>query len=77
MMLQCNDYKETFEGFVMKVGLKEKMLLYWGDTKSIAKTMMLKRELLKNQRMNPEELARIKEHKLRKMLRHAVGNSEF
>ena len=61
----------------METGLIEKMRIYLTDAKEVIKALKLKREFDKNHKLPPEQLERIRELKFRRLLRHAVANSEF
>ncbi len=61
----------------MEASLFEKARYYWTDAKQVLKTLKLKKEFDRNQKLYPEQINRLQELKFRRLIKHAVANSEF
>jgi len=61
----------------MEASLFEKARYYWTDTKQVLKTLKLKREFDRNLQLYPEQITKLQELKFRRLIKHAVANSEF
>jgi phenylacetate-CoA ligase len=61
----------------MEMSLYEKMRSYANDAKQVIKTLGVKREFDRNQKLPADKIEQIQKLKFRRLLKHAVANSEF